>query len=182
VVIAMNKIVRGLFAAFVIVTVGTHSLATESTSSNNDLVLIKEGIQNVRSEPEPTVRERSAATLVRDIQRIDRTSIEDATIDELIGLLNDDSDAVRYRIAMAIAAIGPRAKRAAPALENAFELAKQYILYIQHRNFIFSGFDYYTGTSSTDPICYALHEIGAPSPPGCVDGHFEDTGTTVTFR
>ena len=181
--IAMSKIAAAVTASLVIVVlVGTHSVAADSAPNVDNLPLIKSVIQQVRSESDPVVREEAAAKLVRDIQRINRASIDEATIDELIGLLNDDSDAVRYRIAMAIAATGPRARRAAPALENAFELAKQNIVYIQHRNFILSGVDYYTGTSSTDPICFALQEIGAPALPGCVDGHFEDTGTTVTFR
>jgi hypothetical protein len=172
VVIAMNKIVGGLFAALVIAAVGTHSPVGDSTSSGNDLVLIKEGLQNVKSESDSLVRERSAAKLVRDIQSIDQSSIDEATVDALIALLHDDSDAVRNRIAMAIAATGPAARKAAPALEDALELAKQYMLYIQRRNFMYGGFEIFTGTSSADAICMAFKAIGPPSPPDCFDGWF----------
>jgi len=178
----MCNMVRAFFTSLAFAIVGTHTLAADTSSRSGDLTVIVSRIQQVKSEPDPIVRERAAAELASDIQQTDRASLENATIGDLMGLLNDDSDAVRYRVAMAIAAAGPRARSAAPALENAFELAKQYMLYIQHRNFIVSGVDYYTGTSSVDPICFALQEIGAPGLPGCVDGHFEDTGTTVTYR
>ena len=107
--------------------------------------------------------------------------IDEGAIDRIIGLLNDDSDAVRGNVAMAIGAIGPRAKKATPTLENALELARQYMTYIQERNFIINGFPIFTGRSSATEICMALKDIGAPSPPDCFDGWFGEPVIVVPW-
>jgi hypothetical protein len=93
-----------------------------------------------------------------------------SSLDRIIDLLNDDSDAVRGNVAMAIATLGRRAKKATPTLENALELARQNMIFISERNFIYSGFPIFTGRSSATDICMALKDIGAPSPPDCFDG------------
>jgi HEAT repeat protein len=129
-------------------------------------------IAQIRSEQDHFIRERLAGYLIDDVERTPPPAIEEAAIDQIINLLNDDSDAVRGRIAMAIGAIGPRAQRATPTLENALELARQYITYIQERNFVNSGFPIFTGTSSATDMCMALKDIGAPSPPDCFDGWY----------
>jgi hypothetical protein len=108
-----------------------------------------------------------------DAQSTQSDAIDEASIDQIIDLLNDDSDAVRGKVAMAIAAIGPRARRATPALEDALELARQYITFAAARNFIFSGFPIYTGPSSAHDICHAFKEIGAPEPPDCFNGYYD---------
>jgi hypothetical protein len=128
--------------------------------------------EQIRSEPDNFVRARLAHDLVLEVEATPPSAIDEASIDRIINLLNDDSDAVREQIAMAIAAIGPPARKATPTLENALELARQYTTYIQHRNFINSGFPIFTGTVSAHAICRALKEIGAPSPPDCFDGYF----------
>jgi len=98
--------------------------------------------------------------------------IDEAALDRIIDLLNDDSDAVRGNVAMAIATLGRRAKKATPTLENALELARQNMIFISERNFIYSGFPIFTGRSSATDICMALKDIGAPSPPDCFDGWY----------
>ena len=169
----MKKIAVALSAVLVIVIVlGAQSRAADSTPKIDDMTLFKQLIEQIRSEPDPIARERAAATLARTLQRLNRSSIEQTAIDDIIDLLHDDSDRVRSRIALAIAAIGPPAKRAGPALEDALELAKQYMLYIQRRNFMYGGFEIFTGTSSADAICMAFKAIGPPSPPDCFDGWF----------
>ena len=99
--------------------------------------------------------------------------MDEEAIDQIIRLLSDDSDAVRDNIAMAIAAIGPRARKATSALEDALELARQYRIFVGERNFIFSGLPIFTGPSSAHAICYALKEIGAPEPPDCFNGYYD---------
>jgi len=129
--------------------------------------------EQIRSEPDNLARERLADDLVRDVEWMPPSMIDEEAIDRIIDLLNDDSDAVRDNIAMAIAAIGSPARKATPALENALELAIQYRTFIAERNFIFSGFPIFTGPSSAHAICHALKEIGAPEPPDCFNGYYD---------
>jgi hypothetical protein len=128
--------------------------------------------EQIRSEPDNLARERLARDLILDVEWMPPSMIDEEAIDRIIDLLNDDSDAVRGNVAMAIAVIGPRARKATPTLENALELARQYVTYIQERNFINSGFPIFKGTSSATEICMALKDIGAPSPPDCFDGWY----------
>ena len=127
----------------------------------------------IRSEPDNYVRERLASNLISDVKLVPPSMIDEESIDRVIDLLNDDSDAVREYVAMAIAAIGPRARKAEPALENAFELARQHMIFVAERNFIFSGFPLFTGPSSASAVCYAFKEIGAPEPADCFNGYYD---------
>ena len=129
--------------------------------------------EQIRSETDNYAREKLADDLVSDVKRTPQSMIDEESIDRIIDLLHDDSDAVRDNIAMAIAAIGPRARKAEPALENAFELARQHMIFVAERNFIFSGFPLFTGPSSASAICHALKEIGAPEPPDCFNGYYD---------
>jgi len=129
--------------------------------------------EQIRSEPDNLTRERLADDLVYDVKWMPPSMVDEDAIDRIISLLNDDSDAVRDNIAMAIAAIGPRARKAAPALENAFELARQHMIFVAERNFIFSGFPLFTGPSSASAVCHALKEIGAPEPADCFNGYYD---------
>jgi hypothetical protein len=128
--------------------------------------------EQIRSEPDTIVREQLAHDLVLDVQWMPPSMIDEAALDRIIDLLNDDSDAVRGNVAMAIATLGRRAKKATPTLENALELARQNMIFISERNFIYSGFPIFTGRSSATDICMALKDIGAPSPPDCFDGWY----------
>jgi HEAT repeats len=127
----------------------------------------------IRSEPDNLARERLADNLLSDVKLMPPSMIDEGAIDWVISLLNDDSDAVRDNVAMAIAAIGPRARKATPALEDALELARQYRTFVAERNFIFSGFPIFTGPSSAHAICHALKEIGAPDPMDCFNGYYD---------
>ena len=133
----------------------------------------------IRSETDNYARERLADDLISDVKWMPPSMIDEEAIDRVIDLLNDDSDAVRENVAMAIAVIGPRARKATPTLENALELGRQYITFIQERNLIFSGFPIFTGRSSTTAICMALKDIGAPSPPDCFDGWYGEPVVVV---
>jgi hypothetical protein len=129
--------------------------------------------EQIRSEPNNPARERLADDLVRDVESMPPSMIDEEAIDRIILLLNDDSDAVRDRIATVIALIGPRAQKATPALEDALELARQYITFAVSRNLIFSGFPIYTGPTSAHAICDALKKIGAPEPADCFNGYYD---------
>jgi HEAT repeat protein len=138
--------------------------------------------EKIRSEPDKLTRERLAEDLVSDVKWMPPSMVDEEAIDRIISMLNDDSDAVRDSIAMAIAAIGSRARKAAPALEDALELARQYITFIAERNFIFSGFPIFTGRSSASAICHALKEIGAPEPADCFNGYYDPLPPTNDNR
>jgi hypothetical protein len=177
----MRKIVGTLSGLLMAIALVAQSWAADSTPKVDDMTLVRQLIEQIRSEPDPIARERVAATLARTLQRVNRPSVEETSIDQIIDLLHDDSDGVRSRIAHAIAAIGPPAKRAAPALDDALELAKQYMLYIQRRNFMYGGIEIFTGSSSADAICMAFKAIGPPSPPDCFDGWFGEPVTVVPW-
>jgi hypothetical protein len=53
------------------------------------------------------------------VDEAEGVSVTDATIDHLAALLNDDDDAVRSEIAASLGWIGPKARRAVPALLRA---------------------------------------------------------------
>jgi hypothetical protein len=129
--------------------------------------------EQIRSEIDNQARERLADDLVYDVKGIPPSMVDEEAIDQIISLLNDDSDAVRDNIAMALAAIGPRARKAAPALEHALELARQHMVFVAERNFIFSGFPLFTGPSSACAVCHALKEIAAPEPADCFNGYYD---------
>jgi hypothetical protein len=101
--------------------------------------------------------------------------IDVKTVDDIASLLDDESDRVRARIAMALASIGPSAARAAPALEKAFVRAIDHIEDVQHQNFVNSGFEVFTGQTSANEICYAFQRIAHSPPPDCVNGYYDPT-------
>jgi hypothetical protein len=127
----------------------------------------------IRSETDNYAREQFAEHLISDVKLTPPPMMDEDSIDRIIGLLNDDSDAVREYVAMAIAAIGPRARKAEPALENAFELAVQHRIFVAERNFLFSGFPLFTGPSSASAVCRAFKEIGAREPADCFNGYYD---------
>ncbi len=139
----------------------------------NDLETVKGLLKEIRINPYPPPRERSAQLLVAWIRRMDVSTIDQATIDDIANLLDDKSDTVRSRMAIALGNIGLPAKRTVPSLEKAFVKAKAYMAEIKTNPPVRFGIPNYTGATSADSICFALMKLEAPMPAGCTDGHYD---------
>src|SRR5262245_14339939 len=145
----------------------------QGQNSSDDLAALKAQLLQLRVNPYPPPRERSAQILVAIIRRMDVTVIDMATIDEIAGLLDDNSDAVRGRMAIALGNIGAPAKHTVPALEKAFVKAKAYVAEGQRNPQASIGYRNYGLGTSADSICFALGKLEAATPQGCVDGRYE---------
>jgi hypothetical protein len=162
-----------LIAVFLAAQFGTPSAAVgDLTAKRNDVGEVTAWIREIKAERDQDAREGWARRLVNAIQRTNVAIIDDATIDDISSLLDDESDQVRGRIAMVLAAIGPRAARAAPALNVAFVRATDHILAVQRQNFTNSGFDVFTGHTSADEICFAFQQTMTPAPRDCFNGYY----------
>ena len=149
----------------------------QGQSPADDLAALKAQLLQLKVNPYPPPRERSAQILVAIVRRMDVSVIDMATIDEIAALLEDNSDAVRGRMAIALGNIGPAAKHTPPALQRAFVRAKEHIAYVQsnppsptapfNRNYGFG-----LGTSA-DSICFALMKLEEFPPDGCLDGRYQ---------
>ena len=168
---AAMRFARLLSVAALLALAG-HPAVAQGQNGNDDLGALKAQLLQLRLNPYPPPRERSAQILVAIVRRMDVSVIDKATIDEIAGLLEDNSDAVRGRMAIALGNIGAPAKHTVPALEKAFVRAREFAAgqnapqpSIGYRNF---GL----GTSA-DSICFALAKLEATAPAGCVDGRYE---------
>jgi len=157
--------------------------AAQDRAPPGDLANLKTMLLQLKVNPYPPPRERSAQLLVALIRRMDVSTIDRATIDEIAGLLEDNSDAVRGRMAIALGNIGEPAKHTVPALEKAFARAKDYVAASQNSPQPAVGYRNFGLGTSADSICYALAKLEASVPPGCVEGRYEPsppaTGTTT---
>ena len=166
------RLATAISAALLVALAGLPA-AAQDRAPPGDLANLKAMLLQLKVNPYPPPRERSAQLLVALIRRMDVSTIDRATIDEIAGLLEDNSDAVRGRMAIALGNIGEPAKHTVPALEKAFGRAKDYVAAsqtnpqpaVRNRNF---GL----GTSA-DSICFALARLEASVPPGCVEGRYE---------
>jgi len=149
------------------------SVAAQELAPPSDLANLKGLLLQLKVNPYPPPRERSAQLLVGLIRRMDVTMIDRPTIDEIASFLDDNSDAVRGRMAIALGNIGEPAKHTVPALERAFERAKEYIATAQNRVQPAIGYRNYGLGTSADSICFALQKLEATIPPGCVEGRYE---------
>ena len=144
----------------------------QGQNASDDLSALKAQLLQLKVNPYPPPRERSAQILVAIIRRMDATMIDMATIDEIAGLLEDDSDTVRGRMAIALGNIGPAAKHTVPALEKAFARAKD--VADARNNPQTSPTIRNLGLgSSADSICFALMRLEAFPPEGCLDGRYQ---------
>ena len=150
------------------------SATAQELAPPSDLANLKNLLLQLKVNPYPPPRERSAQLLVALVRRMDVTTIDRPTIDEIAGYLDDNSDAVRGRMAIALGNIGEPAKHTVPALEKAFERAKAYIVAAQNRAQppTVRYRNYGLGTSA-DSICFALLKLEATVPAGCLDGRYE---------
>jgi hypothetical protein len=145
----------------------------QGQNGNDDLAALKTQLLQLRVNPFPPPRERSAQILVAIIRRMDVSVIDKATIDEIAGLLEDNSDAVRGRMAIALGNIGAPAKHTVPALEKAFVKAKEFTAAAQSNPQPSIGYRNFGLGTSADSICFALAKLEAPAPMGCIDGRYE---------
>lgn len=166
------RFARASIAAAFIACAALPAMA-QGQNASDDLAALKAQLLQLKVNPYPPPRERSAQILVAIVRRMDVSVIDMATIDEIAGLLEDDSDRVRGRMAIALGNIGPAAKHTVPALERAFVRAKQYAADAQNTSPT-APFDrnYGLGTSA-DSICFALMRLEAFPPEGCLDGRYE---------
>jgi fructose-specific component phosphotransferase system IIB-like protein len=147
--------------------------AAQDRAPPGDLANLKTMLLQLKVNPYPPPRERSAQLLVALIRRMDVSTIDRATIDEIAGLLEDNSDAVRGRMAIALGNIGEPAKHTVPALEKAFARAKDYVAAAQNSPQPAIGYRNFGLGTSADSICFALAKLEASVPPGCVEGRYE---------
>ena len=81
-------------------------------------VQFAETIERIRTEKNSTVRANNAANLAAFTQSIDPKKVNDATLREIVSLLNTDDDGVRLWVAASLGNLGPRARIAVPTLLN----------------------------------------------------------------
>jgi hypothetical protein len=163
---------RALIAAAVLACLGLPA-AAQNQDTNDDLAALKAQLLQLKVNPYPPPRERSAQILVAIVRRMDVTTIDKATIDEIAGFLEDDSDTVRGRMAIALGNIGPAAMYTVPALQKAFERAKEAgANSVNNPQASPITRNYGLGTSA-DSICFALMRLGAFPPDGCLDGRYQ---------
>jgi hypothetical protein len=167
----LMRLVRALTAATLLAFAGGPAVA-QAQNASDDLEALKTQLLQLRVNPYPPPRERSAQILVAIVRRMDVSVIDMATIDEIAGLLEDNSDAVRGRMAIALGNIGPAAKHTVPALEKAFARAKETLAAAQN-NPQPTGYRNFGPGTSADSICFALMRLEATLPEGCRDGRYE---------
>lgn len=166
------RFARTLSAAFVLALAG-FSAAAQIPAPPTDLENLKTLLLQMKVNPYPPPRERAAQLIVALVRRMDVTTIDRTTIDDIAGLLDDNSDAVRGRMAIALGNIGEPAKHTVPALEKAFVRAKEYLTAAQNNPPPPSGYRNFGVGSSADSVCFALLKLEANLPPGCKDGRYE---------
>ena len=162
-----------LSAAALLALAGFPAIA-QGQNGSDDLTALKAQLLQLKVNPYPPPRERSAQLLVAIVRRMDVSVIDQATIDEIAGLLEDNSDAVRGRMAIALGNIGAPAKHTVPALEKAFVRAKEFVAAVQNNPAPrMPGYRNYGLATSADSICFALARLEAATPQGCMDGRYE---------
>ena len=149
------------------------SPAAAQDQQQRDLETLKGHLLQLRVNPYPPARERTAQLLVAVVRRMDTSVIDRTTIDEVAGFLDDNSDAVRGRMAVALGNIGAPARHTVPALEKAFVRAKEHIAASQTSPQPQIGYRNYGLGTSADSICFALARLEASIPQGCIDGRYE---------
>ena len=166
------RIAIALIAAAVLLCLGLPA-AAQNQDASDDLAALKAQLLQLKVNPYPPPRERSAQILVAIIRRMDASAIDKATIDEIAGLLEDNSDTVRGRMAIALGNIGPAAKYTVPALLKAFERSKEAAANSVNNPQASPMIRNYGLGTSADSICFALMRLEAFPPDGCLDGRYQ---------
>jgi hypothetical protein len=92
--------------------------AAQSTGSAVSKVQFAETIARVRTGETSTTRTSNARQLAEFTRSIDPKKVNDATLSEIVSLLNTDDDGVRGWVAASLGNLGPRARIAVPTLLN----------------------------------------------------------------
>jgi hypothetical protein len=166
------RIARTLIGAAVLACLALPSVAQDQ-DTNDDITALKGQLLQLKVNPFPPPRERSAQIIVAIIRRMDVTTIDKATIDEIAGLLDDKSDTVRGRMAIALGNIGEPAKYTVPALLKAFERSKEAAANAVNNPQASPIIRNYGLGTSADSICFALMKLEAFPPEGCLDGRYQ---------
>jgi hypothetical protein len=90
--------------------------AAQSPGGAVPKVQFAETIARIRTGETSTTRTNNAANLEAFTETIDPKKVNDATLGEMVSLLNTDDDGVRGWVAAALGNLGPRARIAVPTL------------------------------------------------------------------
>jgi hypothetical protein len=167
------RIAKALIAAAALACLALPTAAQDQDTTNDDIAALKSQLLQLRVNPFPPPRERSAQIIVAIVRRMDASTIDKATIDEIAGLLDDKSDTVRGRMAIALGNIGEAAKYTVPALLKAFERSKDAAAEARNNPQASPMIRNYGLGTSADSICFALMKLEAFPPEGCLDGRYQ---------
>lgn len=118
---------------------------------------ISERVARVQSTPDESMRIEHAAHLAEYIASrgpLDVSNVEAPVVDDMADLLDDDVDLVRFYAAASLGFLGPSARRAIPALEEALARREQERGIVVGQPRIFTA-----AVSSVQAICLALSKI-----------------------
>ena len=166
------RFARALIAAAALACLALPAAAQDQDTSD-DITALKGQLLQLKVNPYPPPRERAAQILVAIVRRMDASTIDKATIDEIAGLLEDKSDTVRGRMAIALGNIGEPAKYTVPALLKAFERSKEAAAEARNNPQASPIIRNYGLGTSADSICFALMKLEAFPPEGCLDGRYQ---------
>jgi HEAT repeat protein len=77
---------------------------------------LEDAIAIVRAEKSTCLRISAAEHLGDLVQGIDANAVDDKTVADIVSLLDDTEDSVRFEVAAALGQLGPRGKAAVPKL------------------------------------------------------------------
>jgi hypothetical protein len=112
-------VVAILLAVVVACLIDLRATRSDATTKIDDLV------RKLESESDSESRYGRAREIRRAVCQMDPAEFSDELVEKLIGLVLDNNELVRAMSASALMCIGPRAKRAIPALEAAVEMSPQ---------------------------------------------------------
>ena len=162
----MRQLCKTLAFLLLMAFYGDHLRADSSVQPSSATQTIDALVKQIQSDkPLSQERDKHAQMLFRSVSHMEVSVITDQEIDLISSLLQDNNDVVRFNAARALGYIGPKARRAVPALETALKKVKSEL----------ADKRIWTGTSSEFEICPALKKITGriPSPeckPSDLDG------------
>ena len=143
---------RALPLVVALALIGADRASAQSIDSE-----IAERVAEVQSATDPSIRIDRAAHLAEYIASrgpLDIANVEPPVVDDMAELLKDNTDLVRFYAAASLGFIGPSARRAIPALEEALELREGERGIVSGQPRIFTS-----PVSSLLAICAALTKI-----------------------
>lgn len=150
------KRIKWILSLTVIVAVTACAAAIARSADPGKEYDITSMVMKIRTESDNRYRYELSKALAEKVAATNPDKIGDAQIDDIVGLLGDADDSVRYWAALALGQIGPRANRAVPALERALR-DRECEGYPTEPHIVRS-------ITSADGIRTALEKIGAKVP------------------